>query len=73
MNINVNLPFTFCADCMRRELSDGPIYLGGNIARLDTRCRRAGICKNAITLYQQRLDDGRPIYPEESEGKDDHR
>lgn len=73
MNINVNLPFTFCADCMRRELSDGPIYLGSNIARLDTRCKQAGICKNAIELYQQRLDDGRPIYPEESEGKDDHR
>ena len=73
MKIEVDLPFTFCADCMRRELSDGPIYLGSNIARLDTRCKRAGICKNAITLYQQRLDDGRPIYLEESEGKDDHR
>lgn len=69
MNINVNLPFTFCADCMRRELSDGPIYLGGNIARLDTRCKRAGICKNAIELYQQRLDDGRPVYPEERSAK----
>ena len=73
MNINVNLPFTFCAECVHRKLNDGPIYLGDNIARLDTRCSRAGICKNAITLYQQRLDDGRPVYPEESEGKDDHR
>lgn len=73
MKIEVDLPFTFCEECERRELSDGPIYLGGIIARLDTRCKRAGICKNAITLYQQRLDDGRPIYPEESEGKDDHR
>ncbi|MBR0426153.1 MAG: hypothetical protein IJK01_08570 [Clostridia bacterium] len=73
VKVEADLPFTFCAECVRRELNDGPIYLGDNIARLDTRCKRAGICKNAIELYQQRLDDGRPVYPEESEGKDDHR
>lgn len=69
MKIEVNLPFTFCEECVRRELSDGPIYLGSIIARLDTRCKRAGICKNAIELYQKRLDDGRPVRPEERSAK----
>lgn len=69
MKIEVDLPFTFCEECVRRELSDGPIYLGGNIARLDTCCKRAGICKNAIELYQKRLDDGRPVRPEERSAK----
>lgn len=69
VKVEADLPFTFCEECVRRELSDGPIYLGSNIARLDTRCKRAGICKNAIELYQKRLDDGRPVRPEERSAK----
>ena len=68
MKIDAELPFTFCAECTRRQLYDGAILEGSEIVRIDTRCNRAGICKNAIMLYQRRIDDGRPIYAAETEG-----
>lgn len=69
MKIDVELPFTFCAECTRRQPSDGAILEGSEIVRVDTRCSRAGICKNAIMLYQRRIDDGRPVYAAEAEAE----
>ena len=57
MKINADLPFAFCADCKRRQIFDGTVLEGSEIVRLDTRCSRAGICKNAIALYQERIED----------------
>ena len=65
MKINADLPFAFCADCKRRQIYDGTVLEGSEIVRLDTRCSRAGICKNAIALYQERMEDGRPIYADD--------
>lgn len=66
MKIEADLPFTFCKECKRRELEEGRLYnyqdevISGNLY-----CKRAGICKNAIEMYQQYLDDGRQIYEKE--------
>lgn len=65
MKIEANLPFTFCAECKKRQLNDGIILEGGEIVSLDTRCTRAGVCKNAIMLYKERIEDGRPVYADD--------
>ena len=65
MKINADLPFAFCDECKRRQISDMMVLEGSEVVRIDTRCTRAGICKNAIALYQKRIKDGRPIYAED--------
>ena len=65
MKIEADLPFAFCAECKRRQINDMTVLEGSEVVRIDTRCTRAGICKNAIALYQERIEDGRPVYADD--------
>lgn len=61
IEIKMQAPFAFCEECNLKQLISEARYAGGNIEQLILKCRYRDQCANAVRLYQQRLEDGRPV------------
>ena len=65
MKINADLPFAFCEECRVRDLEVKNLYEGSLVAESFITCEHARECKEAVKLYQERMDEGRPIYADD--------
>lgn len=61
IEIKMQAPFAFYEECNLKQLISEARYAGGNIEQLILKCRYRNQCANAVRLYQQRLEDGRPV------------
>lgn len=61
IEIKMQAPFEFCEECNLKQLISEVRYAGGIIEQQILKCRFRNQCANAVQLYQQRLEDGRPV------------
>ena len=65
MKINADLPFAFCEECSVRDLEVENLYEGSLVVESFITCEHARKCKEAVKLYKERMEDGRPIYADD--------
>ena len=61
VEITMQAPFEFCEECNLKQLISEIRYAGGEIETQILKCRFRNQCANAVRMYQQRLEDGRPV------------
>lgn len=56
MKVEVTTPFDFCANCNNYKLEEIQVYAGGEYSYKYS-CKYRNICKNAVNLYKQEVQN----------------